>query len=127
VFLRDGDDVYRTYNTTSRGVDRLLFVRNILDLTPYGRQEDWEDSPPGYSPARAGQAVTTGSAHRSGEEIRGGRDSAGVEPLAGRYRLKGSGIADGSLSRSSDRLPTVCSADTARVLGKEGQEPCGRA
>ena len=48
VFLRDGQDVYRTYNTTARGVDRLLFVNNILDLTTYGRQEDWEDSPPGW-------------------------------------------------------------------------------
>jgi predicted dithiol-disulfide oxidoreductase (DUF899 family) len=48
VFLRDGSDVYRTYSTTARGVDRLLFVYNILDLTPYGRQEDWEDSPPGW-------------------------------------------------------------------------------
>jgi predicted dithiol-disulfide oxidoreductase (DUF899 family) len=48
VFLRDGQDVYRTYSTTARGVDRLLFVNNILDLTPYGRQEDWEDSPPGW-------------------------------------------------------------------------------
>jgi predicted dithiol-disulfide oxidoreductase (DUF899 family) len=48
VFLRDGDEVYRTYSTTARGVDRLLFVNNILDLAPYGRQEDWEDSPPGW-------------------------------------------------------------------------------
>ncbi len=48
VFLRDGEDVYRTYNTTARGVDRLVFVNSILDLTPYGRQEDWEDSPPGW-------------------------------------------------------------------------------
>jgi predicted dithiol-disulfide oxidoreductase (DUF899 family) len=48
VFLRDGDDVYRTYNTTSRGVDRLVFVNSILDLMPFGRQEDWEDSPPGW-------------------------------------------------------------------------------
>ena len=48
VFLRDGQDLYRTYSTTARGVDRLLFVNNILDLTPYGRQEDWEDSPPGW-------------------------------------------------------------------------------
>ncbi|MGI8916327.1 MAG: DUF899 domain-containing protein [Chloroflexota bacterium] len=48
VFLRDGEDVYRTYGTTARGVDRLLFVNNILDLTPYGRQEAWEDSPPGW-------------------------------------------------------------------------------
>jgi predicted dithiol-disulfide oxidoreductase (DUF899 family) len=48
VFLRDGTDVYRTYNTTSRGVDRLMFLHNILDLAPYGRQQDWEDSPAGW-------------------------------------------------------------------------------
>jgi predicted dithiol-disulfide oxidoreductase (DUF899 family) len=48
AFLRDGEDVYRTYNTTSRGVDRLVFAHSILDLLPYGRQEDWEDSPPGW-------------------------------------------------------------------------------
>jgi predicted dithiol-disulfide oxidoreductase (DUF899 family) len=48
VFLRDGDEVYLTYSTTARGVDRLLFSHNILDLTPYGRQEDWEDSPAGW-------------------------------------------------------------------------------
>ena len=48
VFLRDGDDVYRTYSTTHRGVDRVLFVNNVLDLAPYGRQEDWEDSPEGW-------------------------------------------------------------------------------
>jgi predicted dithiol-disulfide oxidoreductase (DUF899 family) len=48
VFLRDGDDVYRTYSTTARGVDRLMFVTNVLDLAPYGRQEDWEDSPAGW-------------------------------------------------------------------------------
>jgi predicted dithiol-disulfide oxidoreductase (DUF899 family) len=48
LFLRDGDEIYRTYNTTQRGVDRLLFVHNILDLAPYGRQEDWEDSPEGW-------------------------------------------------------------------------------
>ncbi|MFD0275041.1 DUF899 domain-containing protein [Kitasatospora sp. NPDC127111] len=48
VFLRDGDDVYRTYSTYSRGVDRLVFHNSVLDLTPYGRQEDWEDSPAGW-------------------------------------------------------------------------------
>jgi predicted dithiol-disulfide oxidoreductase (DUF899 family) len=48
VFLRDGTDVYRTYSTTARGVDRLMFINNILDLCPYGRQQDWEDSPPGW-------------------------------------------------------------------------------
>jgi predicted dithiol-disulfide oxidoreductase (DUF899 family) len=48
VFFRDGSDIYRTYSTTARGVDRVLFVHNILDLVPYGRQQDWEDSPEGW-------------------------------------------------------------------------------
>jgi predicted dithiol-disulfide oxidoreductase (DUF899 family) len=48
VFLRDGDEVYRTYSTTRRGVDRLVFANSMRDLLPYGRQEDWEDSPPGW-------------------------------------------------------------------------------
>jgi predicted dithiol-disulfide oxidoreductase (DUF899 family) len=48
AFLRDGERVYRTYSTGRRGVDRLLFTHNILDLAPYGRQEDWEDSPAGW-------------------------------------------------------------------------------
>jgi predicted dithiol-disulfide oxidoreductase (DUF899 family) len=48
MFLRDGEDIYRTYDTTARGVDRILFVNNILDLSVYGRQEEWEDSPAGW-------------------------------------------------------------------------------
>jgi predicted dithiol-disulfide oxidoreductase (DUF899 family) len=48
VFLRDGDSVYRTYFTNGRGVEALGPVWTFLDLTPYGRQEDWEDSPDGY-------------------------------------------------------------------------------
>jgi predicted dithiol-disulfide oxidoreductase (DUF899 family) len=47
VFLRDGDDIYQTYFTTRRGADRLRFDFNLLDLTPFGRQEEWEDSPDG--------------------------------------------------------------------------------
>jgi predicted dithiol-disulfide oxidoreductase (DUF899 family) len=48
LFLTDGEDVYRTYNTTARGVDRVLFANNVLDLAAYGRQEAWEDSPEGW-------------------------------------------------------------------------------
>jgi predicted dithiol-disulfide oxidoreductase (DUF899 family) len=48
VFMTDGQNAYRTYSTTARGVDRLLFANSVLDLTPYGRQEDWENSPPGW-------------------------------------------------------------------------------
>jgi predicted dithiol-disulfide oxidoreductase (DUF899 family) len=47
VFLRDGDAVYRTYFTTDRGVEPLGTVWSLLDVTPMGRQEVWEDSPDG--------------------------------------------------------------------------------
>ncbi len=48
VFLRDGDIVFRTYFTNGRGVEALGPVWTFLDLTPYGRQEEWEDSPDGW-------------------------------------------------------------------------------
>jgi predicted dithiol-disulfide oxidoreductase (DUF899 family) len=48
VFLRDGTNVFRTYFTTQRGVEHLGSVWTFLDLTPYGRQETWEDSPKGW-------------------------------------------------------------------------------
>jgi predicted dithiol-disulfide oxidoreductase (DUF899 family) len=48
VFLRDGEDIYRTYFTTARGVEALGSVWTFLDLTPLGRQENWEDSSAGY-------------------------------------------------------------------------------
>jgi predicted dithiol-disulfide oxidoreductase (DUF899 family) len=47
VFLRDGERVYRTYFTSGRGVEALGSVWSLLDLTPFGRQEEWEDSPEG--------------------------------------------------------------------------------
>jgi predicted dithiol-disulfide oxidoreductase (DUF899 family) len=48
VFLRDGSDVYRTYFTSGRGVEALGSVWTFLDLTPFGRQEEWEESPKGW-------------------------------------------------------------------------------
>jgi predicted dithiol-disulfide oxidoreductase (DUF899 family) len=46
VFLRDGDRVFHTWQTFSRGEEPFMVVFDLLDLTPYGRQETWEDSPP---------------------------------------------------------------------------------
>jgi predicted dithiol-disulfide oxidoreductase (DUF899 family) len=48
VFFRDGDEVFRTYFTSGRGTETIGPVWTFLDLTPLGRQEEWEDSPPGY-------------------------------------------------------------------------------
>ena len=47
VYLRDGDRVFLTYATRGRGVEALGSVWTFLDLTPLGRQEEWEETPPG--------------------------------------------------------------------------------
>ncbi|HWM09799.1 MAG TPA: DUF899 domain-containing protein [Solirubrobacteraceae bacterium] len=48
VFFRDGDRIYRTYLVNGRGDEALGNTWSYLDITPLGRQEDWEDSPEGY-------------------------------------------------------------------------------
>jgi predicted dithiol-disulfide oxidoreductase (DUF899 family) len=48
VFFRVGDDVFHTYSTFARGTESLTDVYRLLDTTPYGRQQDFEDSPPGW-------------------------------------------------------------------------------
>ncbi|MEU6262433.1 DUF899 family protein [Saccharopolyspora shandongensis] len=47
-YLRDGDRVFETYWTTRRGVEAMDYSYALMDLTAYGRQEPWEDSPPGW-------------------------------------------------------------------------------
>ncbi|UBF28931.1 DUF899 domain-containing protein [Kovacikia minuta CCNUW1] len=48
VFFRIDNDVFHTYSTYARGVESLTDTYSLLDVTPYGRQEDFEDSPPGW-------------------------------------------------------------------------------
>jgi predicted dithiol-disulfide oxidoreductase (DUF899 family) len=47
-YLRDGDCVFETYWTTARGVETMDNSYALMDLTVYGRQEKWEDSPAGW-------------------------------------------------------------------------------
>ena len=47
-YLRDGDQVFETYWTTGRGNEVMAPSYGLLDLTVYGRQEFWEDSPEGW-------------------------------------------------------------------------------
>src|SRR6202161_3018720 len=49
VFLRDGDTVYRTWHTNGRGTEQLSHSFALIDLLPYGRQEEWLDSPDGWA------------------------------------------------------------------------------
>jgi predicted dithiol-disulfide oxidoreductase (DUF899 family) len=50
-YLRQGSDVFETYWTTIRGVEAMDNSYRLLDLSVYGRQETWEDSPPGWPQA----------------------------------------------------------------------------
>lgn len=47
-YLRQGTKVFETYWTTGRGVEAMDNSNALLDLTVYGRQEKWEDSPSGW-------------------------------------------------------------------------------
>ncbi|MFC1436804.1 DUF899 domain-containing protein [Streptacidiphilus sp. N1-10] len=47
-FLRDGERVFLTYSTTGRGNEAFMGSFALLDMTPYGRGEAWEDKPEGY-------------------------------------------------------------------------------
>ena len=48
AFLRVGDQVFHTYETTGRGVEAIMGSLKLLDMTVYGRQESWEDAPDGW-------------------------------------------------------------------------------
>jgi predicted dithiol-disulfide oxidoreductase (DUF899 family) len=56
-YLRQGSRVFETYWTTMRGVEAMDNCYRLLDLTLYGRQETWEDSPPGWPQPRKGKAT----------------------------------------------------------------------
>jgi predicted dithiol-disulfide oxidoreductase (DUF899 family) len=58
--LRNGDRVFETYWTSGRGAEVMDYSYTLLDLTVYGRQETWEDSP----------AVWRQHWHVTGEQVR---------------------------------------------------------
>jgi predicted dithiol-disulfide oxidoreductase (DUF899 family) len=58
-YVRDGDRVFETYWTNGRGVEAMNNSYSLLDLTVYGRQENWEDSPAAWPHAWGGEAYRT--------------------------------------------------------------------
>jgi predicted dithiol-disulfide oxidoreductase (DUF899 family) len=48
VFFAFDGKVFHTYSTYGRGTGSLTDAYALLDTTPYGRQQDFEDSPPGW-------------------------------------------------------------------------------
>jgi|SRR5579884_225623 len=64
-YVRQGDRVFETYWTTGRGVEVMApGYAGLLDLTVYGRQETWEDSPAGW-PQRWGRDTAEPNPYRS--------------------------------------------------------------
>ena len=73
AFIRDGDQVYRTYFVDARGDEQMGSTWNYLDITALGRQEKWEDSPEGYPQDETYQwwiwhDEPSGDGHRPGAE-----------------------------------------------------------
>ncbi|MDT0304975.1 DUF899 domain-containing protein [Streptomonospora wellingtoniae] len=70
VFLRDGATVYRTWHTDGRGTEQLSHTFPLIDVLPYGRREEWQDSPEGWprSPAYSGWPGSDDVAALYGEE-----------------------------------------------------------
>jgi len=98
-YLRHGERVFETYWSSGRAAEALAPTYGLLDMTVYGRQETWEDSPPGW-PQRFGT---------SGEQFR-----TNGRPTAQWSRLE----AGGSDDLSSAVAPTTapCSHDETEPL-----------
>ena len=71
VFLRDGPRIYRSFYTTGRAVEDLASVWGLLDITPFGRQEEWQDAPEGVPQDRTGSWMRRNDMY-SPEELAGG-------------------------------------------------------
>jgi predicted dithiol-disulfide oxidoreductase (DUF899 family) len=48
AFIREGENVFRTYLINARGDEAMGSTWAYLDMTALGRQEEWEDSPEDY-------------------------------------------------------------------------------
>jgi predicted dithiol-disulfide oxidoreductase (DUF899 family) len=105
-YLRQGSKVFETYWTTSRGVEVMDNNYHLLDLTAYGRQEKWEDSPTGW-PQQCTYTRTKSGSPTWQPEWPGGR------PIAQWPRVE---------ARHSDDLGTA-SVDPANKHVQPGQRP----
>jgi predicted dithiol-disulfide oxidoreductase (DUF899 family) len=72
-YVRDGDRVFETYWTTRRGVEAMDYSQALMDLTVYGRQESWEDSPPGWPRPVEGPYRTNGRPIAQWSRLEAGR------------------------------------------------------
>ena len=81
-YLREGDRVFETYWTTRRGVEVMDYSFAMMDLTTYGRQEPWEDSPAGWPQGHVDYTRTGGRPIAHWPRLAAGRsDDLSEEPV----------------------------------------------
>ena len=103
-YLRDGDRTFRTYSTTARGNEPADMTLGLLDMTPYGRREAWEDNPEGWP--EAAQAGSPEGGHG--------------EPICWYWRTDANGVATwGPTSRPTAQW-TRAGATPVETLGRQG-------
>jgi hypothetical protein len=121
-YLRQGDQVFETYWTTRRGLDAMDYSYGLLDLTAYGRQETWEDSPP--AGRNGGKARTTSAptdVHRAmvppeGRAIRRPRHRVRAACATGRLlRMRCTTTVPGV---TQDRIWVVSAVQIDRAIAK---------
>ena len=112
VFLRDGEKVYRTWHTNGRGTEQLSYTFALIDVLPYGRQEEWQDSPDGWPQDPDLQPLARLPRHRRAVRPGGLTGGIGVRgwwwlrrrpcaPAGGDHRGELDGVPSGRAARAS--------------------------
>ena len=126
-YLRDGDRVFETYWTTRRGVEAMDYSYALMDLTVYGRQEPWEDSPPGWPQQWQVGRLACGSTDAPSPSGRDSKlDALTTSPLGPDRRWRGELLnAEPSFRRlKGHRQMDVSAARTRRASGD--RQRCNR-
>ena len=119
-FLRDGDRVFLTYSTTGRGNEPANGSLALLDMTPYGRREAWQDDPEGWPEAPDAGAPVGG--HGSPISCTWRSDADGVATWGPTSRPVPQWTRPGATSE--DTLGrTAATADASRPLGPALERP----
>ena len=84
AFIREDDKIFRTYFIDSRGDEAMGTTWAYLDITAFGRQEEWEDSPEGYPQTPGGVWIRRHDEYGSAEAEAG--TARGFAEMAERYR-----------------------------------------
>ena len=116
-YLRDGDRVFETYWTKRRGVEAMDYSYALMDLTVYGRQEPWEDSPAGWPQERTNVRTDGGAP-----------DWPPVRPVAGRAADRAVAAARGRALRRPRLTRSATERGTGASQGcpRRGRHMAGR-